>query len=75
MNNVLSPSIHLHRSIKQGFPLPPYLYLLVANDIGYLLVVVHCQVQLQGISLPEGEKMVNNQFVDGHLLSIFVEQD
>ena len=75
MNNVLSPSIHLHRSIRQGFPLPPYLYLLVANDIAYLLEVVHCQVQLQGISLPEGKEMVNNHFVDNHLLSIFVEQD
>jgi hypothetical protein len=54
VNNVLSPCIHLHRSIRQGCPLAPYLYVLTVDALGYLLEATHLQGQLRGISLPRG---------------------
>ena len=55
--------------------MPPYTYVLAANDLGYLLEVVQCQGQIQGISLPEGEERVSNQFVANSFFSISTEHD
>lgn len=51
------------------------LYLCASADaLGYLLEVAGCEGQLQGISLPKGEEMVNNHFADESLLSVSAEQ-
>ena len=34
-NNMLSPWIFLHHSVRHEFPLAPYLYVIIVNDLGY----------------------------------------
>ena len=43
----------LFRSIRQGFPLSPSLYVLVAKGFGYLLVNFISQGLVHGISIQE----------------------
>jgi hypothetical protein len=64
VNNTLSPRIHFFKSIRQGCPLAPYLYLLIAN------ASICLQCYLRGLSLSDNSKMVNNHFVDDSLLFV-----
>ena len=48
MSNSLSRHIHLHRSIRQGCPLAPYLYALTVDALGYLLEATLHQGKIRG---------------------------
>jgi len=74
VNNSFSLRISLHRSSHQGCPLAPYLYVLAADALGYLLEVARIQGQVKGIRLTDNSEMVNNHFVDDSLLSVNAEQ-
>lgn len=74
INNSLSSWISLHRSIQQGCPLAPYLYVLTIDALGYLLEVARIQGKVQNICLPNGSKMVNNHFANHSLLLVSVER-
>ena len=50
INNTLSPHIHLHKSIKQGCPLAPYLYVLNVDALGYLLETTNQQAHIRGVT-------------------------
>lgn len=58
----------------KGCPLAPYLYVLTAFALGYLLETVRVVGQIKGISLPDGFEMVNNHFTNDSLLSIGMDQ-
>lgn len=66
-----SPCIHLHRSIKQGCALAPYLFVLTADVLGYLLKEARVQVRLRWISHPREDEMVNNHFGDDSFINSY----
>jgi hypothetical protein len=69
INNALSPWILLHRSIRQGCPSAPYLYVLMVDALGYLLESTRIARKVPRHSaVGNGFEMVNNHFVDDSLL-------
>ena len=67
-NKSFPPCISLNRSIRQGFPLAPYLYVLTVDALGYFLEEACIVGQIRGIMLLDGSKMVNNHFADDSLI-------
>jgi len=49
INQIQSPSFQLARSIRQGCPLAPFLYLFIADSLGYVLE----QQGFEGLKLPD----------------------
>jgi hypothetical protein len=72
VNNTLTIHIPMHRSIRQGYPLAPSLYVLVVDAPRYLLESARIQGRIEGISLSNRSKMVNNDFVDDSFLNSVV---
>jgi hypothetical protein len=72
MNNYLSPCIDLHGSIRQGYALAPYLYVLIVDALGYLLESIHSQGPLRGLYLPRGNG--EQPFCGDILLSMIIER-
>lgn len=70
MKSVVSQRIQLHGSIRQGFPLDLYLYVLMVDALGYLLEASCIARQVRGIWFLVGYEMVNNHFVDDSLLFV-----
>jgi hypothetical protein len=52
-----------------------YLYVLSANDLGYLLEAACIAEYIHGILFLDGLNMVNNNFVDDSLLLMRVERE
>jgi hypothetical protein len=52
VNGCLSPSFPLQKSIPQGCPLAPFLYVHVVDALGYLFQHAHLNKVIQGIPLP-----------------------
>ena len=65
LNGQLSPSISLMRSIRQGCPLAPLLFVMVADALGWLVQDAIQQGQIQGVAIPGIEKdLCLQQFAD-----------
>ena len=62
VKNTFLPHIHLFRSIKQECPLLPYLYVLIADALDYLLESTCLLGHFRGVSLLDNSEMVNNHF-------------
>ena len=75
VNNTLSPCIPLHHAIREGFPLAPHLYVVIMDDLGYLLETSQVQGHIQGVILPYSSKMTNNHFAYDYMLSLHVNQE
>lgn len=59
------------RSIKQGFPLAPCLYVLLVKAFNYLLVRKNSQVLVHRILLPSNHgKSINDHFIEYPLLTL-----
>jgi len=69
VNGHLSNTTVLQRSIRQGFSLAPFLYIIAADTLGNLLQGARIQGQIKGISLPRGQEMLNIHFADDFVLS------
>ncbi len=52
VNGATRPNFQLTRSIKQGCPLVPYLFILATDVLGYMMVIPKHGVE--GLSLPKG---------------------
>ena len=74
MSNSLSRHIHLHRSIRQGCPLAPYLYVLTANALGYLLEATLHQGKIRRVSFLRENEMVNNHFIYVSIISMTIQR-
>ena len=70
VNNSLSPHIHLHKLIRQGYLLTTYIYVLTTNALRYLLEESLHQGKTRGVSLPRGEETVSNEFENDSLPSM-----
>ena len=62
VNGQHSPAFSLERAVRQGCPLAPYLYLLVADVLGYMLQDL--EYGIQGLKLRNGEVCTEMLFAD-----------
>lgn len=68
INKNMSESFVLQRSIRQGCPLSPFLYVLTADALGYFLHKAHQMKLIKGISIPQDKVAINSHFVDDSML-------
>lgn len=66
VNGVQSSPFQLQRSVRQGCPLAPYLFLLTVDVLGQMLQHPACNVQ--GLKLPDNTIITNQMFADDTLL-------
>ena len=66
VNGDISKTFRLQRSVRQGCPLAPYLFLLTVDVLGQMLQHPECQVQ--GLRLPDRTAITNQMFADDTLL-------
>jgi hypothetical protein len=62
LNGVTGPDFKLARSIRQGCPLAPYLFILATDVLGYMLADPKNKVE--GLSLPRGGLIRDQTFAD-----------
>jgi hypothetical protein len=61
LNGVISPSFKFSRSVRQGCPVAPLLYLLIKDCLGYVLE----GEGVEGIALPRpGYQVIDQEFAD-----------
>ncbi|XP_059073550.1 uncharacterized protein LOC131874275 [Cryptomeria japonica] len=76
INGQKSKAFGLFRSICQGCPLAPSLYVLAAEGFGYLLANAIIVGHVSGISLPESpSQLVNGHFVGDSFLTLIEDED
>ena len=66
VNGEISKTFRLQRSVRQGCPLAPYLFLLTVDVLGQMLQHPGCGVQ--GLRLPDRTMITNQMFADDTLL-------
>jgi len=62
MNGELGPDFQLAKSVRQGCPLAPYLFILATDVLGYMLA--DPKYGVEGLSLPKGGFIRDQTFVD-----------
>ena len=60
---LISPSIILHWSYRQGCSLAPHLSVLTFDALGYFLDAILVQGKIQTMSIRDGYEMANNHIV------------
>lgn len=66
INGEISTPFKLQRSVRQGCPLAPYLFLLTVDVLGQMLQHPDCRVE--GLRLPDNSAITNQMFADDTLL-------
>ena len=66
VNGEQSQTFNLERSVRQGCPLAPYLFLLTVDVLGQMLQHPACGVK--GLNLPDKSNITNQMFADDTLL-------
>lgn len=66
VNGEQSKTFNLQRSVRQGCPLAPYLFLLTVDVLGQILQHLACGVK--GLKLPDNSYITNQMFADDTLL-------
>ena len=51
INGAASPFFHAERGLRQGYPLSPLLFLLVAEGLSHLLKKAHREGRVSGINV------------------------
>lgn len=74
VNGLRSECFPLSRSIKQGCPLAPALFVLAADALYYLLRNNNLSPRVRGIRLPNNEEVVNVQFADDTAILLSLEE-
>jgi hypothetical protein len=62
LNGVEGSTFPLAKSVRQGCPLSPYLFILAMNVLGHMLDD-HC-FGVEGLALPGGRKITDQTFAD-----------
>lgn len=75
VNGMRSSNFTLTRSIKQGCPLAPALFVLVVDAMFYLLKDSSITPLVMGISLPNKKEIFNVQFADDTAILIKLEEE
>ena len=66
VNGEQSRTFNLQRSVRQGCPLAPYLFLLTVDVLGQMLQ--HSIHRVKGLQLPDKSSITNQMFADDTLL-------
>jgi hypothetical protein len=64
VNGMLSAPFSLGRSIRQGCPLAPALFVIASEALYYILRDNSLSQEVRGIYLPNNEELINCQFAD-----------
>lgn len=65
LNGKVTEAFQLKQSLRQGCPLSPLLYLVVANALSMLLTQATDRRRIQGVYIQEtGDQVTHGQFVD-----------
>ncbi|XP_059074592.1 uncharacterized protein LOC131064526 [Cryptomeria japonica] len=64
INGVLSPSFSLSRSIRQGCPLAPALFVIASEALFYILRDSSLSPEVRGLYLPNNDELINCQFAN-----------
>jgi hypothetical protein len=65
VNGAISREFPLDRAVRQGYPLAPYLYIIFADVLGYLLNILgYLQYGIRGLRLPNGKSSIEQLFAD-----------
>ena len=65
LNGTLSPAIYLKRSIRQGCPFAPLLFVIIADALGWLVQDAISKNLIRGIQLPRKDQdLCLQQLVD-----------
>ncbi|XP_057833401.2 secreted RxLR effector protein 78-like [Cryptomeria japonica] len=75
INGDMSEAIPLRRSIRQGFPIAPTMFVIVANALYYILRALELGPSIKGLTLPNVDGLINAQFVDDTALFIALFED
>ncbi len=62
VNGVVGPHFQLARSVRQGCPLAPYLFILATDVMGYMMA--DPKYGVEGLSLPRGGLIRDQMFAD-----------
>lgn len=62
INGKIGDTFSLHKSVKQGCPLAPYLFILATNISRYMLQ--DPKVQVEGLTLPKGGMLKDQTFAN-----------
>jgi hypothetical protein len=62
VNGVADPNFQLAKSVRQGCPLAPYLFILATNVLGYMLA--NPKHGVEGLSLPKGGLIRDQTFAN-----------
>jgi hypothetical protein len=62
VNGIAGPDFQLARSVRQGCPLAPYLFILATDVLGYMLA--DPKYEVEGLSFPRGGLIRDQTFVD-----------
>ncbi len=62
VNGILGPDFPFERSVRQGCPLAPYLFILAIDVLGYLMA--NPKFEVEGLSLPQGGIIRDQTFAD-----------
>ena len=68
INGAASPFFHAERGLRQGCPLSPLLFLLVAEGLSHLLLEAHRGGNLNGIDISQHQQITHLLFVDDVLI-------
>jgi hypothetical protein len=62
INSANEPNFQLARSVRQGYPLAPYLFILATDVLGHMMA--DPKYRVEGLSLPRGSLIRDQTFVD-----------
>jgi hypothetical protein len=73
VNGVVGPTVQLARSVRQGCPLAPYLFIIATDILGYMLA--NPRHRIKGLTLPKGGKIRDQTFADDTALYLKGDQE
>lgn len=74
VNGKLSPSFAIRRGVRQGCPLAPYLFLIVAEVLNFMVKEQARVEAIQGIQLPFDRQKILLQYADDTTLILRGEE-
>ncbi|XP_059064479.1 uncharacterized protein LOC131856642 [Cryptomeria japonica] len=75
VNGIPSPSFPLSRSIRQGCPLAPALFVIASEALFFILRDFSVSPNVRGICLPNNEELLNCQFADDTALFFILTEN
>ncbi|XP_057868136.2 secreted RxLR effector protein 78-like [Cryptomeria japonica] len=75
VNGELSEPIPLRRSIKQGCPIAPTLFVIVVDALYYIMRAPKLGPSIIGLTLPNTDDLINDQFADDFALFLALNEE